>query len=54
METELPKGLGLEREKWEGERRCKAGNMGSIPGREDPLEQGMATHRIFLPAKSNG
>ena len=25
--------------------------MGSIPGREDPLEQGMATHRSILACK---
>ena len=23
---------------------CNAGDLGSIPGREDPLEKGMATH----------
>ena len=27
---------------------CNAGGLGSIPGREDPLEQGMATHSIIL------
>ena len=28
-------------------RRCR--DMGSIPGWEDPLEKGMATHSSFLP-----
>ena len=32
----------------------EAGNGGSIPGREDPLEKGMATTPVFLPGKSNG
>ena len=51
METELPKGLGLEKEKWEGEQRCKAGNTGLIPGQEDPLEQGMGAHRSTVACK---
>ena len=25
------------------------GDAGSIPGLEDPLEKGMATHPVFLP-----
>ena len=28
--------------------------MGSILGREDPLEKGMANHSIFLPGGSHG
>ena len=28
--------------------------MGSIPGREDPLEKGMATHSVFLPGEFHG
>ena len=27
---------------------CSAGDMGSIPGWEDPLEKKMATHSIIL------
>ena len=27
---------------------CNAGDMGSIPGREDPLEKEMATHSSIL------
>ena len=30
------------------ESACNAGNLGSIPGREDPLERGMATHSSVL------
>ena len=30
------------------ESACNAGNLGSIPGREDPLEKGMATHSSVL------
>ena len=25
-----------------------------VLGREDPLEEGVATHLVFLPGKSNG
>ena len=28
---------------------CNAGDPGSIPGQEDPLEKGMATHSSILP-----
>ena len=28
------------------ESTCSAGDMGAIPGREDPLEKGMATHSL--------
>ena len=34
---------------------CHAGDlreMGSIPGQEDPLEKGMATHSSILPWRS--
>ena len=27
---------------------CSAGDLGSIPGSEDPLEEGMATHSSIL------
>ena len=27
---------------------CNAGDLGSVPGREDPLEKGMATHSSIL------
>ena len=30
------------------ESACNAGDMGSVPGREDPLEKGMATHSSIL------
>ena len=29
-------------------------NRGSIPGEEDPLEEGMVTHSSFLPGESHG
>ena len=29
-------------------------DTGSILGQEDPLEEGMATHSIFLPGESHG
>ena len=32
---------------------CNEGDLGSIPGLEDPPEKGMATHSIFLPEKSH-
>ena len=35
-----------------------AGDLGSIPGSEDPLEKEMATHssirEVFMPGKSHG
>ena len=30
------------------ESACNSGDSGSIPGREDPLEKGMATHSSIL------
>ena len=33
---------------------CNAGDPGSIPGWEDPLEKRMAAHTVFLPRKSLG
>ena len=30
------------------ESACSAGDLGSIPGQEDPLEKGMATHSSIL------
>ena len=30
------------------ESACSAGDSGSIPGSEDPLEKGMATHSTLL------
>ena len=39
------------------ESACNAGDMGSILGRENPLEKEMATWQptpIFLPGKSHG
>ena len=30
---------------------CNAGDLGSIPGLEDPLEKGMVTHSSILPWK---
>ena len=31
-----------------------ARDTGSIPGLEDPLEEEMATHSVFLPGESHG
>ena len=39
------------------ESACNAGitgNKGLIPGREDPLEEGMATHSSILAGKPHG
>ena len=36
---------------------CSAGatgDGGSIPGRKDPLEEGMATTPVFLPGETHG
>ena len=33
------------------ESACNAGDPGSIPGREDPLEKGKATHSSILAGK---
>ena len=33
---------------------CNAGDMGSIPRWEDPLEEGMATHSSILTGESHG
>ena len=33
---------------------AKAGDVGSIPGREDPLEEEMASVLVFLPEESHG
>ena len=33
------------------ESACNAGDLGLIPGQEDPLEKGMATHFSFLAWK---
>ena len=30
------------------ESTCNAGDLGSVPGQEDPLEKGMATHSSIL------
>ena len=29
-------------------------DLGSIPGREDPVEEGVATTPVFLPGESHG
>ena len=36
------------------ESACDAGDLGSIPGSEDPLEKGMATHSSILPGEFHG
>ena len=36
------------------ESTCNAGDLGSNPGSEDPLEEGMATTPVFLPGESHG
>ena len=33
---------------------CNAGDMGSVPGWEDPLEEGTATHSSILAGESHG
>ena len=33
---------------------CNAGDLGSIPGWEDPLEKGMAIVQVFLPGEFHG
>ena len=33
---------------------CNAGDLGSIPGGEGPLEKGKATHSSILPWKFHG
>ena len=33
------------------ESACNAGDLGSIPGQEDPLEKEMATTPVFLPGE---
>ena len=33
---------------------ANAGDAGSIPGSEDPLEKKMATTLVFLPGKTHG
>ena len=35
------------------ESACSAGDMGAIPGQEDPLEKGMATHSSILAWKTH-
>ena len=42
----LPRWLGTK------ESACKAGDKGWIPGWEDPLEEGMATHSSILAWES--
>ena len=33
---------------------CNVGDPGLIPGWEDPLKEGMATHSSILPGESHG
>ena len=33
---------------------ANAGEVGSIPGGENPLEEGMKSTRVFLPGESHG
>ena len=40
----LPLPWGLSR----GDATCQCGRLSSVPGREDPLEKGMATHSSVL------
>ena len=39
---------------WFRARNLNAGDLGSILGREDPLEKEMATTPVFLPRESHG
>ena len=34
------------------ESACNAGDLGSIPGLKDPLEESMASTSVFLPGQS--
>ena len=36
------------------ESACNAGDLVRCLGQEDPLEEGMATHSVFLPGESHG
>ena len=36
------------------ESACNVGDLGSIPGSEDPLEKGMATHSSILAGEFHG
>ena len=36
------------------ESACNAGDLGLIPGWEDPLEKGKATHPVFWPGEFHG
>ena len=36
------------------ESACRVGDPGSIPGSEDPLEKGMATHSSILAGEFHG
>jgi len=36
------------------ESACNAGDLGLIPGSEDPLEKGWQPLSVFLPGKSHG
>jgi len=40
----IDKGLGFPDGSDSKESVCNVGDLGSIPGLEDPLEEGMATH----------
>ena len=46
--------LGIPHSSFGKEPACKAGDLGLIPGSEDPLEKGMATHSIILPGEFQG
>jgi len=46
--------LGLPGDTGGKESVCSAGDMGSIPESEAPLEKEMATTAVFLPGKSHG
>ena len=44
----------LQIKKKKEESACSSGDAGPIPGREDPLEEGVATTPVFLPGEPHG
>ena len=51
LENKPPQNLGFPGGSDSKEYACNAGDPGSIPGQEDPLEKGMATHSSILAWK---
>ena len=47
----FPTSLGFPGDSDSKESACNEGDLGSIPGQEDPLEKAMAIHSVFLPGE---